>query len=86
MLIKYQLRKKEVKRKILRKKNKKELTVYLLIYRAGGPVLADCGAVFLSQITSEWVVIYLYEYQLHSVGYTIAVYFHYYVFCMSFMP
>ena len=58
----------------------------LFIYKAGGPALVDYGAEYSSQITSEWVVIYLYEYQLHSVGYTIAVYFHCYIFCMSFMP
>ena len=56
-----------------------------MIYKVGGPALADCGAVYLSQIFGEWVVIYVYEYHLHSVGCTVAVYFHCYAFCISCM-
>ena len=64
MLIKYQLRRK--KEELRKQKKERNLTVQLLIYRARGPALADHGAEYPSQITSEWVVIYLYEYQLLS--------------------
>ena len=47
MLIKYQLRKKEIRKK---EDFRKIITVYLLIYRAGGPAIADFGAEYLSCI------------------------------------
>ena len=51
MLSKYKLRKKEVRKKGIRKKIfRKIITVYLLIYRAGGPAIADYGAEYLSRI------------------------------------
>ena len=47
MLIKYQLRKKEIRKK---EDLTKIIIVYLLIYRAGGPTIADFGTEYLSCI------------------------------------
>ena len=48
MLIKYQLRRK--KEELRKQKKERNLTVYLLIYRAGGPAIADYGAAYPSYI------------------------------------
>ena len=84
MLIKYQLRKKEVKRKILRKivrKNK----LYIIDIQGRRTSVSRLRCCVPEPDTSEWVVIYVYEYHLHSVGCTVAVYFHCYAFCISCM-
>ena len=47
MLIKHQLRKKEIRKK---EDFRKIITVYLLIYRAGGPTVVDFDAEYLSCI------------------------------------
>ena len=60
MLIKYQLRKKEVRKKEIRKKILRNIiTIYLLIYRAGGPVIADYGAEYLSCIPVSGLYIFV---------------------------
>ena len=47
MLIKQQLRKKEIRKK---EDFRKVITIYLLIYRVGGPTVVDFGAEYLSCI------------------------------------
>ena len=73
MLIKYQLRRK--KEELRKQKKERNLTVYLLIYRARGPALADHGATYPSYILVSGFVYTCMSIQLHSVGRTVAVYF-----------
>ena len=82
MLIKYQLRRK--KEELRKQKKERNLTVYLLIYRARGPALVDHGAAYPSYIYTVSGFVYIcMSIQLHSVGCTVAVYFHCYTFRMS---